>query len=98
MSMLTAVLLVPLQICPLAPPGAQVQADKLGGYALWGVLFMFIIAPSISVASMVAGRIFHSPHLTRGGVIGLLVVLIAAVLYVIAPTIVGSITGAGCIG
>jgi len=94
----TLAALLPLVICPVAPPGAQVQADKLAGYVLWGVLILFIVGTAVAVASIVAGRVFHSPHASKAGVVGLLVIMIAAVLYIVAPTIVSSITGTGCIG
>ncbi len=90
--------LVPLAICPVAPPGAQVLVDQISGYIVWGVLILFVVGTAVAVASIVAGRVFHSPHASKAGVVGLLVIVIAAVLYVVAPTIVTSITGSGCIG
>ena len=98
METLLSVVLLPLQICPVAPPGAQAQADKLAGYVLWAILILFAVGTVVCVASIVAGRVFHSPHASKAGVVGLLVIVIAAVLYVVAPTIVTSITGSGCIG
>lgn len=94
---LLAPLLTVLQVCPVAPPGAQVQADKLVGYVLWAVLILFGVGTVVCIASIVAGRVFQSPHASKAGVVGLLVVFLAAVLYVIAPSIVSGITGAGCI-
>ena len=35
--------LVPMQICPVAPPGAQQYADQLTGYVLWAVLALFVV-------------------------------------------------------
>ena len=98
METLLSVVLLPLQICPVAPPGAQAQADKLAGYVLWGILILFVVGIVVCVASIVAGRVFHSPHASKAGVVGVLVVLISAVLYVIVPGIVSGITGTGCIG
>ncbi len=95
---LQAAVLAPLVICPVAPPGAQAQADKLAGYVLWGILILFVVGIVVCVASIVAGRVFHSPHASKAGVVGVLVVLISAVLYVILPSIVSGITGSGCIG
>lgn len=91
-------LLTPLQICPTAPPGAQAQADKLAGYVLWGIGIIFLVGIAVCVASIVAGRVFHSPHASKGGIVGVLVILISAVLYVILPSIVTGIMGSGCIG
>ncbi len=91
-------LLTPLQICPVAPPGAQAQADKLSGYVLWGIGIIFIVGVVVAVASIAAGRVFHSPHASKAGIVGVLVILIAAILYVILPSIVSGIMGTGCIG
>lgn len=91
-------LLIPLKICPVAPPGAQVQADKLAGYVLWGVGILFVVGVVVVIGSIVAGYVFHMQHASKAGVVGLLVILICAVLYVIAPSIVSSILGNGCIG
>ena len=90
-------LLTPLQICPVAPPGAQAQADKLSGYVLWGIGIIFIVGVVVAVASIAAGRVFHSPHASKAGIVGIFVVILAAFLYVIAPPIVDSILGNGCI-
>ena len=30
-------------VCPVAPPGAQVQVDKITGYVLWAVLALSLI-------------------------------------------------------
>ena len=37
MPMTAAVLLVPMEICPVAPGNAQRYVDQIAGYVLWGV-------------------------------------------------------------
>jgi len=44
------------KVCPKAPAGAQVFADQLTGYVLWGVLVLFVIGGVTGVGSIVAGR------------------------------------------
>ena len=90
-------LLIPLAVCPLAPPGAQAQLDKLTGYVLWGVIALFGVGVVIAIGAIVAGRVFNMPHASKAGIIGIFVVILAAFLYVIAPPIVDSILGNGCI-
>ena len=34
---------VPLEVCPKAPPGAQKYADDVMGYVLWGVGIVFFL-------------------------------------------------------
>ena len=89
--------LVPMQICPVAPPGAQQYADQLTGYVLLAVLALFVVGVVVSIGGIVGGRILSMPHASKTGVVGLFVVFIAAVLYTVVPSMVGSITGAGCV-
>ena len=91
-------ILVPMEICPVAPPGAQVYADQLTGYVLWGVLALFLIGVVVALGAVVAGRTFGMPHASKAGVTGVVVVFIAAIAYMVLPSMVASITGAGCIG
>ena len=51
----------------------------------------------IAIGAIVAGRVFNMPHASKAGIIGIFVVILAAFLYVIAPPIVDSILGNGCI-
>ena len=90
--------LIPMQICPVAPPGAQQYADQLTGYVLWGVLALFVVGVVVALGAVVAGRIFGMPHASKAGVTGVVVVFIAAIAYMVLPSMVASITGAGCIG
>lgn len=90
--------LVPMQICPIAPPGAQQYADQLTGYVLWGVLALFVVGIVVSIGGIALGRILSMPHASKAGVVGIFVVFIAAVLYTVVPSMIASITGSGCVG
>ena len=87
----------PLQICPKAPPGAQQYADQITGYVLWGVIILFLVGVVIGIGAIVAGRIFNMPHASKAGIVGIFVVVLAAITFVVAPGIVDSILGNGCI-
>ena len=91
-------MLVPLQVCPVAPPGAQQYADQLTGYVLWAVLALFVVGIVVSIGGIVLGRALSMPHASKAGVIGIFVVFVAAVLYTVVPSMVSSVTGAGCVG
>ena len=90
--------LIPLAVCPVAPPGAQQYADQLTGYVLWGVLALFVVGVVVSIGAIVAGRIFAMPHASKAGVVGLAVIFLAAIAYMIMPAIVSAVTGSGCVG
>jgi len=91
-------MLIPLNVCPVAPPGAQKYADQLTGYVLWGVLALFVVGVVVSIGAIVAGRIFAMPHASKAGVVGLAVIFLAAIAYMIMPAIVSAVTGTGCVG
>lgn len=88
---------IPLEVCPKAPPGAQKYADDVMGYVLWGVGIVFFLGLVIAIASLVAGRIVNMPHATKMGIVGIVMVIVAAIAYVVAPGIVDGILGNGCI-
>ena len=90
-------LLVPLKICPKAPPGAQQYADQITGYVLWGVIILFAVGVVIGIGAIVAGRIFNMPHSSKMGIVSIFVVVMAAIAYMVMPSIVDSILGSGCI-
>ena len=90
-------LVIPLEVCPKAPPGAQKYADDVMGYVLWGVGIVFFLGLVIAIASLVAGRIVNMPHATKMGIVGIVMVIVAAIAYVVAPGIVDGILGNGCI-
>lgn len=88
---------VPLEICPVAPPGADKYADQITGYVLWGVIALFGVGVIVMVGAIVAGKVFSMPHASKAGVVGLFVILLAVVAYLVAPGIVQSMLGRGCI-
>jgi len=90
-------LIVPLKICPKAPPGAQQYADQITGYVMWGVLILFLVGVVIGIGAIVAGRIFNMPHSSKLGIVSIFVVILAAIAYMVVPSIVDSILGSGCI-
>ena len=86
-----------LAVCPAAPPGAQVQVDKLTSYVLWGVLIAFFIGLALSLGAVALGRALSMPHASKAGVVGLLVMFACAIGYVVLPPILDAITGSGCV-
>ena len=90
-------LVIPLQVCPVAPPGAQQYADQITGYVLWGVIALFVVGVAVSIGAIVAGRVFHMQHASKAGVVGIVVVILAAIAYVTMPSVVSGILGTGCI-
>lgn len=95
--MTTAPLLIPLKVCPLAPPGAQQYADQITGYVLWGVGILFIVGVVVAIGAIVAGRIFSMPHASKAGIVSIFVAMLAGIAYMVVPSIVTSILGSGCI-
>ena len=88
---------LPSAVCPVAPPGAQSYANTLTGYVLWGVLALMVVGIIVSIGAVVGGRIFAIPHASKGGVIGVAVVFVAAVAYMVIPGMLAGITGSGCV-
>ncbi len=85
------------KVCPKAPGQAQQYVDQLTGYVLWGVLALFLIGAVTGVGAIVAGRVFSMPHASKVGVISIVVVFLAAIGYMIVPSMISGITGSGCI-
>ena len=90
-------LLLPLQVCPVAPGEAQKYIDQITGYVLWGVGVLFLLAIVVGVGAIVAGRLFSMPHASRVGVISVVVVFVAAIAYLILPGMLTGLLGVGCI-
>ena len=90
-------LLLPLQVCQVAPGDAQKYIDQITGYVLWGVGVLFLLAIVVGVGAIVAGRLFSMPHASRVGVISVVVVFVAAIAYLILPGMLTGLLGVGCI-
>ena len=90
-------LLLPLQVCPVAPGDAQKYIDQITGYVLWGVGVLFVLAIIIGIGAIVAGRLFSMPHASKVGVISVVVVFVAAIAYLTLPGMLTALLGAGCI-
>ena len=56
MTALDRVLLIPLEICPKAPPGAQGIVDQITGNVAWGVLAIFVLAGLVFIGAIAPGR------------------------------------------
>jgi hypothetical protein len=87
----------PTKVCPKAPGDAQKYIDDLQGNVIWGVLICIAIASAIGIAAIVFGRIMAMPHVSKGGVITVVVCFFAAIAYMVVPGIITGITGSGCI-
>lgn len=79
--------------CPKAPGNAQTYVNEITGWVQWGVLTTFVIGVLVSIGSIAAGKIFNMPHASKGGVVGVVVVMGCAIGYMVAPGMVKSITG-----
>jgi hypothetical protein len=88
---------LPHRVCPVAPPGAQVYADQLMGYVLWGVVALFVLGVVVSIGAIVAGRVFGMPHASKAGIVGVAVIFLAVIGYLVLPGIVQTMTGKGCV-
>lgn len=96
-SLMMSITAAPAAICPVAPAGAEAFANTLIGYVLWGVIALFGVGVVVSIGAVVAGRVFSMPHASKAGVVGVVVVFIAAVAYMVAPGMLAGITGSGCV-
>ena len=85
------------QVCPIAPPGAQVHVDQVQGYVMWGVIAMMIIGVVVGIGAVIGGRIFAMTHASKVGVISVVVVLISAIALLIVPGMLQAILGDGCV-
>lgn len=88
----------PLQVCPIAPPGVETYTNQISGNVLWAVLWLFFIAFAVSIGAILVGRATHSPHLSKGGIIGLAGVLVLAVVLMAGYGMMTGILGTGCVG
>ena len=95
--LVTNAVVLAAKVCPRAPGNAEHYKDQLTGYVLWGVLAMFFIAAVVGVGAVVGGRLFSMPHASKVGVISIVVVFLAAIGYMILPSMITGITGSGCV-
>lgn len=91
-------LLIPMQVCPLAPPGVQLYVDQITGYVLFGVIALMLISVLVAIGAFVVGKSFGIPRATHVGVGGVVVAVLGAICYQVAPGIVSGILGSGCVG
>jgi hypothetical protein len=85
------------RVCPRVPGDAQQYTDEILGYVLWGVGVIFVFGLVVSIGAVVAGRLLGMPHASRVGVIGGVVVFVAAIAYLVVPGLLDEMLGAGCI-
>ena len=83
-------------VCPVAPPGVQTYSDEVLSWVKWAVLAIMAISFFASVGMLVWGRVTHHPKGARLGFDGLMICLVAAIIYVVGYVIISSITGSGC--
>lgn len=86
-----------MKVCPKAPAGATLPADEITGYVLWGVIVLFGIGIVVGIGAVVAGRVFAMSHASKAGVISLVVIFVAAIGYLVLPSMLSGILGNGCI-
>lgn len=91
-------LLIPLQICPVAPGEAEKYGNMIAGMVLWGVIWLFALGELVSIGAVLVGKIMHQPHTVKAGIGGVVVVILAAVALVVFVGIPSAIIGNGCIG
>lgn len=92
-----SILLLPLQVCPVAPGNAAKYVDQITGNVLWGVGVLFLLAIVVGIGAIVAGRLFSMPHASKIGIISVVVVFVAAIGYLTLPGMLTTLLGAGCI-
>ena len=83
-------------VCPQAPPGMQQYQDQLVGWMKWAVIGLLALGALVSLASILVGRLFSHPHVSRAGAMGLAVVVLCAILFVTILGVINGIVGTGC--
>lgn len=97
MDVMTATTVFAGKVCPKAPPGAQAPVDEITGYVLWGVLSLFGLGVLICIGAIVGARVFSMPHAGKVGILGVVVIFLAAIGYLVLPGMVNGIVGDGCV-
>ncbi|MCC2592538.1 hypothetical protein LKO27_03775 [Tessaracoccus sp. OS52] len=86
------------RVCPMAPAGAQPLVDQFLGWFAWFLVWVaFPTGILAAVGMIVFGKIFSMAHVGKAGLIGLFVVLGAALLYLVVPGILAGFLGDGCV-
>ncbi|WP_077686839.1 hypothetical protein [Tessaracoccus aquimaris] len=86
------------KVCPVAPEGAQTLVDQFLGWFSWALVWIAFPAGVLAaVAAVILGKVFSMPHVSKGGLIGVFVVLGAALLYLVIPGILAGFLGDGCV-
>ncbi len=86
------------QVCPVAPAGAQALVDQFLGWFAWALVWIAFPAGILAaVAAVLGGKVFSMPHVSKGGLIAVFVILGAALLYLVIPGILATFLGDGCI-
>lgn len=85
-------------VCPVAPAGAQPLVDQFLGWFAWFLVWIGFPASILaSIAAILIGKLFSMPHVGKGGLIGIFVVMGAALLYLVVPGIMAGFLGDGCV-
>ncbi|KNX35873.1 hypothetical protein [Luteipulveratus halotolerans] len=85
------------EVCPKAPPGADQPVADITGYVIWGVRVLLGLGLLTGVGGVVAGRVFSMPHASKVAIIGIVVVLGAAIALLVLPGILDGVSGSGCV-
>lgn len=97
MDIMTATTVFAGKVCPKAPPGAQAPVDEMTGYVLWGVIILFGIGLILGIGAIVGARAFSMPHAGKVGILGIVVIFVAAIALLVLPGMLNGILGAGCV-
>ncbi|RMB57236.1 hypothetical protein [Tessaracoccus antarcticus] len=85
-------------VCPVAPAGAQPLVDQFLGWFAWFLVWIGFPASILAaIGAILIGKLFSMPHVGKGGLIGIFVVLGAALLYLVVPGILAGFLGDGCV-
>jgi hypothetical protein len=90
------IMLAAVNACPEAPPGVQPHQDMILSWVKWGVLAIMAISWFVSIGLLVWGRVTSHPKGARLGMDGLMINMVAAVVFVVGWAVVASIVGKGC--
>ena len=85
-------------VCPVAPEGAQPLVNQFLGWFAWFLVWIgFPASVLAAVGAILIGKLFSMPHVGKGGLIGIFVILGAALLYLVVPGILAGFLGDGCV-